>query len=73
MTSIDEKRDSLCRAISGRMVVQFKYDGRTRIVEPFCCGVSTAGNYVLRGFQVRGSDKTKPLCWRCTSTPTCRS
>ena len=64
MASIDERRDLLCRAIAGRMLVQFKYDGRSRIVEPFCCGISTSGNYVLRGFQIRGSDKTKPLCWR---------
>ncbi|MDQ6788326.1 MAG: hypothetical protein M3033_16095 [Acidobacteriota bacterium] len=61
---LDQKKDLLCRAIEGRYIVQFKYDGRTRIVEPFCCGISTAGNYVLRGFQIRGTDKTKPLCWR---------
>lgn len=64
MTSIEEKKDLLCRAINGRMLVQFKYDGRSRIVEPYCCGISTAENYVLRGFQIRGSDKTKPLCWK---------
>lgn len=64
MNTIEEKKDLLCRAINGRMLVQFKYDGRSRIVEPFCCGVSTVGNYLLRGFQIRGSDKTKPLCWR---------
>jgi hypothetical protein len=62
--SPDEKKDLLCRAIADKRLVQFKYDGRSRIVEPFCCGVSAAGNYVLRGFQIRGSDKTKPLCWR---------
>jgi hypothetical protein len=62
--SLDEKKDLLCRAIADKRLVQFKYDGRSRIVEPFCCGISTAGNYVLRGFQIRGSDKTKPLCWR---------
>jgi hypothetical protein len=61
---LDEKRDLLCRAVANKFIVQFKYDGRSRIVEPFACGVSTAGNYVLRGFQIRGSDKTKPLCWR---------
>jgi hypothetical protein len=69
MTSIDDKRDLLCRAIAGRMLVQFKYDGRSRIVEPFCCGVSATGNYVLRGFQIRRSDKTKPLCWRLYELP----
>ena len=64
ITSLDEKRDLLCRAIAGKFLVQFKYDGRSRIVEPFACGISAAGTYVLRGFQIRGSDKTKPLCWR---------
>lgn len=62
--SLDQKMDLLCRAIADKFLVQFKYDGRSRIVEPFCCGISTAENYVLRGFQIRGSDKTKPLCWR---------
>ena len=61
---VDEKRDLLCRAISEKRIVQFKYDGRSRIVEPFCCGMNSAENYVMRGFQIRGSDKTKPLCWR---------
>lgn len=64
ITSLDYKKDLLCRAIAGRYVVQFKYEGRSRIVEPFCCGTGAAGNYVLRGFQLRGADKTKPLCWR---------
>lgn len=63
-TSLDQKKDLLCRAITDKYLVQFKYDGRSRIVEPFCCGISAAGNYVLRGFQIRGADKTKPLCWR---------
>lgn len=61
---LDQKRDLLCRAIADKRLIQFKYDGRSRIVEPFCCGISTANNYVLRGFQIRGSEKTKPLCWR---------
>ncbi len=61
---LDQKRDLLCRAIADKHLIQFKYDGRTRIVEPFCCGIDIAENYVLRGFQIRGSDKTKPLCWR---------
>jgi len=63
-TTPDEKRDLLCQAIAEKFIIQFKYDGRSRIVEPNCCGISTAENYVLRGFQIRGSDKTKPLCWR---------
>lgn len=61
---LEEKKNLLCWAIADKHLVQFKYDGCLRVVEPVCCGVSTAGNYVLRGFQIRGSDKTKPLCWR---------
>jgi hypothetical protein len=61
---LDQKKELLCRAISEKLLVQFKYDGRLRVVEPFCCGTGVAENYVLRGFQIRGSDKTKPLCWR---------
>lgn len=64
VTLLDEKRDLLCRAIAEKRLVQFKYDGRSRIVEPFCCGTGRAGNLLLKGFQIRGSEKTKPLCWR---------
>jgi hypothetical protein len=63
-TLLEQKRDLLCRAIADKLIVQFKYDGRSRIVEPFCCGLGMTNNYVLRGFQIRGSDKTKPFCWR---------
>jgi hypothetical protein len=61
---LDEKKDLLCRAIAEKRLVQFKYSGRSRIVEPFCFGKSAAETFVLRGFQIRGADKTKPLCWR---------
>lgn len=64
ITSVNQKRDLLCQAIAEKYLVQFKYDGRLRIVEPFACGLSSANNHVLRGFQIRGTDKTKPLCWR---------
>ena len=67
--SLDKKKDLLCQAITDKHLVQFKYDGRSRIVEPFCCGINKTGNYVLRGFQLRGSDKTKPLCWRLYELP----
>jgi len=61
---LDEKKELLCRAIVEKRLLQFKYDGRSRIVEPFCFGIGPADSYVLKGFQIRGADKTKPLCWR---------
>ena len=61
--SLDEKKDLLCRAIAGKLLVQFKYDGRSRIVEPFACGISSAKNYLLRGFSNsrNGQDQTAVL------------
>lgn len=63
-TLIEDKQDLLCRAITEKRLIQFKYDGRSRIVEPFCFGTNASENFVLLGFQIRGADKTKPLCWR---------
>ncbi len=55
----------VCQAISQRRVVSFAYDGGTRVVEPHCHGISTAGNEVLRGFQVAGySGSGNPIGWR---------
>ncbi len=56
---------SLCKAIREQRVVQFYYDGYKRVVEPYCYGVSTAGNDVVRGYQVGGLSKSgRPLGWR---------
>lgn len=44
----------LCGAINDQNIVEFYYDGARRIVEPFCHGISTAGNEVLRGYQISG-------------------
>ncbi len=41
-------------AVSRRAVIEFEYDGERRTVEPYVYGLSTAGHYVLRGYQVRG-------------------
>lgn len=61
---LEQKKDLVCRAISDKHVIQFQYDGRARVVEPFYCGINSDQNYVLRGFQIRGTDQTKALCWR---------
>ena len=56
--------DVLAKAIRGRKVVTFHYDGRGRTVEPHCYGISTAGNFVLRGYQTRGLEPGEPTGWR---------
>jgi hypothetical protein len=45
----------ICEAIRRQSLLQFQYQGRLRIVAPYCHGVSTRGTEVLRAIQVRGS------------------
>lgn len=55
----------LREAIRLKKVVEFVYDGGTRVVEPHCLGTSTAGNMALRGFQVSGHSLTEGIPdWR---------
>ncbi len=55
----------ICALIKKRAIVQFYYDGGTRIVEPYCHGISSAGNKVLRGFQIGGhSASGEPIRWK---------
>ncbi len=55
----------VCAAIHDRSVIEFIYKNRTRIVEPYCHGVSQAGNEVLRAFQIGGdSDSGNPVGWK---------
>ena len=56
---------AICAAIRSRKVIQFSYDGDNRVVEPFCHGTSTAGNDLLRAYQVRGQSASgTPLGWK---------
>lgn len=55
----------ICNAIRNKDIISFNYDGGIRIVEPYCYGVSTAGNLVLRCFQIDGySLSGKPMGWK---------
>lgn len=56
---------NICEAIRSRSVLEIYYDGGTRIIEPHCHGTSTAGNEVLRAFQVSGySNSGRPHDWK---------
>jgi predicted DNA-binding transcriptional regulator YafY len=46
------------QAILSRSLVELYYDGGTRLVEPHCLGITTAGNYALRAYQIRGYSKS---------------
>jgi len=44
----------ICDAIRQRSRLEFDYFHKRRIVEPYCFGISTAGNESLRAIQVAG-------------------
>ncbi len=49
----------ICEAIHARKLIYFYYGGGYRTVEPFCHGISTAGNEVLRAYQVGGYSRSR--------------
>ncbi len=54
----------ICSAIRSKQVIHFYYNG-LRSVEPFCYGVTKAGNEVLRGYQTGGhSASGNPVGWK---------
>ena len=48
----------LCRAIRTRMVLEFEYDGRPRVVHPYCHGTTPKGQQLLRAVQVDGETRS---------------
>jgi hypothetical protein len=48
---------AICDAIRRRERLAFDYDGRARVVEPYCHGVSRGGE-ALRGVQVAGESRS---------------
>jgi hypothetical protein len=51
----------ICEAIRKRALLEFSYQGRLRVVAPYCHGVSTRGVEVLRAIQVRGFSRSGGL------------
>lgn len=51
-------------AINEKKTLSFFYDGGIRTVEPFCYGISTKGNEVLRAFQTGGHSESGKLGWK---------
>jgi|TARA_B110000116_G_C16696714_1_gene517829 hypothetical protein len=59
-------KELITKAITKRIVIQFEYDGFTRIVEPFALGIhETTKNTVLRCYQIGGYfESKKTIPWR---------
>jgi hypothetical protein len=57
--SRDKPEDNpICEAIRRRVLLEFRYNDRLRVVAPYCHGVSTRGSDVLRAVQVRGESSS---------------
>ena len=41
-------------SVKTKTILEFNYDGHHRVVEPHAHGISTAGNEVLRCYQIKG-------------------
>lgn len=54
----------IIEAIENLNVIEFYYEGESRIVQPYCYGVSKAGNDVLRAFQIDGYSSSNKMWWR---------
>ncbi|WP_414468368.1 hypothetical protein [Methanobacterium sp. ACI-7] len=59
----------VCSAIKSNKLIQFNYEDSTRIVEPYCYGLSKNDKEVLRAYQIKGSSKSgHPVGWKLFST-----
>lgn len=58
--------DIICQAIKARCLLEFRYDGDPRVVQPAALGVHrSTGNKTLRAYQVAGVTKSGDLpLWR---------
>lgn len=54
----------IIEAIENKNLIEFNYDGESRIVEPHCYGLSTKGNEVLRAYQVDGYSSSGNMGWK---------
>lgn len=59
-------KELIIKAITERIVIQFEYNGFTRIVEPFVFGIhKKTNNTVLRCYQIGSySESKRTIPWR---------
>jgi len=48
---------TICDAIRDGEIIEFKYDGLVKIVEPFCYGKGSDGDNLLQGYVIGGFSK----------------
>jgi hypothetical protein len=66
--------DEACAALSAAKCLELQYNGFARVVEVHAVGYSTAGNPVMRAWQVRGgSSSQEPVGWKLMRLDEARS
>jgi predicted DNA-binding transcriptional regulator YafY len=55
---------TICQAIKEKRLIQFYYDGGTRVVEPHMVAENEAGHYSLSAWFVRGYSSSGGQGWR---------
>src|SRR6185503_9638302 len=55
---MNEQRSIICEAIQKRLLLEFRYGGLPRVVEPYAHGNSPRGTEVLRAVQVDRSSSS---------------
>ena len=63
----------IVNAIRNQNLLEFYYDGGSRIVEPHCYGMTTKGNEGLRAFQVSGYSSSGEMGWKMFDMSKARS
>ena len=57
-TKPNDSAGPICRAIRERRLLTFDYNGQSRVVAPYCYGLSTRDSEVLRAVQVGGASSS---------------
>ncbi|KAF2517193.1 WYL domain-containing protein [Flavobacterium foetidum] len=56
--------NQIIKAIKNQNVIEFYYDGKLRVVEPHCYGLTTAGNEAIRAYQIDGYSSSRKMGWK---------
>ena len=62
--------DDIERAINGRNLITFRYDGENRLVEPHALGITGKGKPSFRGYQPAGGTH-RELGWKLFTLEKC--
>lgn len=55
---------SIKQAITNKKIIEFFYDDKQRIVEPYLIGNTTTGKQSLRAYQIGGNSNSKIPSWK---------